>query len=203
MDIFEKLDEIGEYIEQAKVVPILNQKLLDVDYLMKMLEELYAAIPAEIKDAKNILEKQKNREEEIERHAKDLMDKTKAECEKMLTIARTEAQRLVDRHEVRSRAEEEARQIQVQVMEQLEMMRHEAISEIDSLRRESLEKARELEESAMRQSREIKVDADRYADDVLNHIEATLTQIQAISKNSRKYFVNHREEDLLNKATLN
>jgi hypothetical protein len=44
VDIYEKIDEIGQYVEQAKIVPVLKQKMVDASYLMKMLEELYASM---------------------------------------------------------------------------------------------------------------------------------------------------------------
>ncbi len=203
MDIYEKIDEIGEYIDQAKVIPIINQKLLDVDYLMKSLEELYASVPAEVKQAKEFISKLKEREEELERHAKELMERTKAECERLMTIAQTESRRLIDNHEIRSMAEEQARHIQTQVIEQIEYMRNEAAVEIEQIRRESLDKARELEDAAVKQSRKVRIEADQYADEVLSHIESTLAQIQAIGKNSRKYFVNHREQDILERSSMN
>jgi hypothetical protein len=203
VDIYEKIDEIGEYIEQAKVIPIINQKLLDIDYLMKSLEELYAAVPAEIKQAKEFIAKLKEREEELERHARELMDRTKAECERIMAIAQSESRRLVDNHEIRSMAEDQARQIQTQVVDQIESMRNDAVIEIEEVRRESLDKARELEDAAIKQARKVRVEADQYADEVLTHIESTLTQIQAISKTSRKYFVNHREHDILERSSMN
>ena len=52
MDIFSKLDEIGEYIEQAKNIPMINQKMIDPEYLMRAFEDLYATIPEEIKEAR-------------------------------------------------------------------------------------------------------------------------------------------------------
>lgn len=203
MDIYEKIDEIGEYIEQAKVVPVINQKLLDTNYLMKALEELYAMIPTEVKEAKELLVKQKEREEEINNYAKELMDKTRSECEKLMQVAQSESQRLVDRHEIRSKAEEQARYIQGQILEQVEQMRTETALEVDHIRREALGRARELEEAAVNKAREVKLESDLYADEVLGQIENTLTQIHALSKNSRKYFANRREQDVLQRASMN
>jgi hypothetical protein len=202
-DIYEKIDEIGEYIEQAKVIPVLNQKVLDVNYLMRALEELYASVPAEIKEAREVLRDAKIKQEEIQTQAEELMNKTKRECEKMMAIAQNESHRLVEQHEIRSMAEEQARMIQSQVIEEIEAMRREAFQEIEELRKETLEKARMLEERAMQRAHEIKAGADKYAEDVLNHIDATVAQIQAVSKSGRKYFIEHSEKDLMGSASLN
>ncbi len=203
MDIYEKIDEIGQYVEQAKIVPVLKQKMVDASYLMKMLEELYASIPAEIKEAREVLAKQNDEYEKIQKESETLLAKTKAECEKLMTIAQTESQRLVDRHEVRSMAEDQARRIQTEVMEEIEMMRQQAIQEIEEMRKLAFDKIQSLEESALHKAREIKIGADQYAEDVLNHIDATVSQIQSVSKSGRKYFIEHRERDIIERATMN
>jgi DNA anti-recombination protein RmuC len=203
VDIYEKIDEIGQYVEQAKVVPVLKQKMVDAGYLMKMLEELYASIPAEIKEAREVLAKQQDEYERLKKETESLMGRTKSECEKLMTIAQTESQKLVDKHEVRSMAEEQARRIQTEVMEGIERMREEAIREIEEMRHGAFEKIQSLEESASQRAREIKIGADQYAEDVLNHIDATVSQIQSVSKSGRKYFIEHREKDILERASLN
>jgi hypothetical protein len=203
VDIYEKIDEIGQYVEQAKIVPVLKQKMVDASYLMKMLEELYASIPAEIKEAREVLAKQNDEYEKIQIESQTLLAKTKAECEKLMTIAQTESQRLVDKHEVRSMAEDQARRIQTEVMEEIEMMRQQAIQEIEEMRKLAFDKIQSLEESALHKAREIKIGADQYAEDVLNHIDATVSQIQSVSKSGRKYFIEHRERDIIERATMN
>jgi len=203
VDIYEKIDEIGQYVEQAKIVPVLKQKMVDASYLMKMLEELYASIPAEIKEAREVLAKQQDEYEKIKKESETLLAKTTAECEKLMTIAQTESQRLVDKHEVRSMAEDQARRIQTEVMEEIEMMRQQAIQEIEEMRKLAFDKIQSLEESALHKAREIKIGADQYAEDVLNHIDATVSQIQSVSKSGRKYFIEHRERDIIERATMN
>ena len=76
MSIYDKIDEIGEYIQKAKVVPVLNQKLLDVNYLMRALEELYASIPSEIKEANESRKQLKQQEEQMQTDAEALKEKT-------------------------------------------------------------------------------------------------------------------------------
>jgi hypothetical protein len=203
VDIYEKIDEIGQYVEQAKIVPVLKQKMVDASYLMKMLEELYASIPAEIKEAREVLAKQNDEYEKIKKESETLLVKTKTECEKLLTMAQVESQRLVDNHEVRSMAEDQARRIQAEVMEEIELMRQHAIQEIEEMRKHAFDKIQSLEESALHKAREIKIGADQYAEDVLNHIDATVSQIQSVSKSGRKYFIEHREKDILERATMN
>lgn len=197
MDIYQKIDEIGEYIEQARVVPVLNQKLLDVEYLMKSLEELYSMIPADVKEAREFLAQLKQREAQSQAAAQELMNKTKQECTRLMEIARIESQKLIDGHELRQQAEEQAKQIRAQTFEEIEAIRNETLLEIEQIRRESLERARELEEVSHARARELRIETEQYADEVLTQIETTLSQVQAVSKNCRKYFASHREKDIM------
>jgi hypothetical protein len=197
MDIYSKLDEIGEYIEQTKELPVIKLKLLDKDYLMRSLEELYASIPQEIKEAKDLLAKQKVRQDEIERCARELMDKSKTECEKMLTAAKSESAKLLDQHQLKVLAEEEAKRIRKEVIEEIEAIRRESLAEAEAIRRNSLEQARDLEEKSILKARKIKGDADTYAENIFSHIESNISQIQAINKNGRKFLADLKERDLL------
>lgn len=204
MDIYQKIDEIGEYIEQAKVVPVLNQKLLDVDYLMRSLEELYSMIPAEIKEAKELLNQLQQREADSKASANELMEKTKSECTRLMEIARIESRKLIDGHELRLLAEEQAKQIQSETIDEVERVRAETLVELEQMRRESLERARELEDASQHRARESRLVTEQYADEVLTQIEGTLSQISTVSKNCRKYFANQREKDIMTpRAAMN
>lgn len=203
MSIYNKIDEIGEYIQKAKVVPVLNQKLLDEAYLMKALEELYAAIPAEIKEANESLKAIREQEAAMKVESENMVNRTREECEKMLNMARMEAQRLIDEDEIKAEAQEHAKSMHAEVMTQIEEMKSQSLAEIEHIRKETLEKARDFEEKAFEQAKQIKINADQYAEEVLNHIDQTVTELQQAARSSRRFMVEHSEKDILQKATLN
>ena len=203
MSIYDKIDEIGEYIQKAKVVPVLNQKLLDVNFLMKSLEELYAAIPAEIKEANESLKSIREQETAMKDESEKMLARTREECEKMIDMARMEAQRLIDEDEIKTEAQEHAKTMHAEVMAQIEEMKSQSLAEIEHIRKETLEKARDFEEKAFEQAKQIKANADRYAEEVLNHIDNTVAELQAASRSSRRFMVEHSEKDILQKASLN
>ena len=111
MDIFSKLDEIGEYIEQAKNIPMINQKMIDPEYLMRAFEELYAAIPEEIKEARQLIEKRDRELAEVRKQADDLLNRAKQECETMLVRAKEQAEKLLDESQIKKSAEYEAKDL--------------------------------------------------------------------------------------------
>ena len=203
MDIYSKIDEIGEYIQQAKVLPIVNQKVLDTEHMMRLLEELYASVPQEVKQSKETLEQEGQRKKEIESYSNDMVAKSNQECERLLKSAKEESQRLLNEDHLKHMVEEEARRIKTEVLEEVSEVRRKALEDVELLRRDSLEKARNLEEKAIEQAKRIKRDADTYAEEILNHIDANLAQIQSVTKNSRKFLSDLKEQDILQTAANN
>ena len=203
MIIYNKIDEVGEYIQKAKVVPVLNQKLLDVNYLMRALEELYAAIPAEIKEANESIKAIKEQEIKVKAESENMLERTRQECEKMIHMARMEAQRLIDEDEIKAEALEHAKSVHGQVMAQIEEMKSQSLAEVEHIRKETLEKARDFEERAYEKARQIKYNADRYAEEVLSHIDSSISELQTVSRSTRRFMVEHSEKDILQKAHLN
>jgi cell division septum initiation protein DivIVA len=203
LSIYNKIDEIGEYIQKAKLVPVLNQKLLDVNYLMRALEELYAAIPAEIKEANESIKAIKEQEIKVKAESENMLERTRQECEKMIQMARMEAQRLINEDEIKAEALEHAKSVHGQVMAQIEEMKSQSLAEVEHIRKETLEKARDFEERAYDKARQIKHNADRYAEEVLSHIDSSIAELQAVSRSTRRFMVEHSEKDILQKAHLN
>ncbi len=202
MDIYSKIDEIGEYIEKAQVMPVINKKVLEPSILMKALEDLYAAVPQEIKEARQALEETDKRKAEAEAYVNEIISKSKEEAEKILRSAQEESARILDEHNLKQMVEEEAKRIKREVLEESEDLKRQVVEETEHVRRQALEHARELEKKALTRARKIKSDADQYAEEILNHIEANLTQIQAINKNGRKFLSELREKDVLESSNL-
>lgn len=202
MDIYSKIDEIGEYVEKARVVPWVNQKMLDTEYLMRMLEELYASVPQEVKDAKIIKDEEAKRRAELDKYAQEMMTKSQAECERILRAAKEESERILDEDHLKQMVEDEARRIKREVLEEVEAIKHQAIEEAQDMSRAALEHARELERKSMTRARKIKIDADQYAEEILNHIENNINEVLTINKNGRKFLTELKERDILEPSTI-
>lgn len=186
MSIREQIDALGDYIQKAKSIPVLDTKLLDTDYLMNALQDLYQTIPEEILKAENIVKDQEEKKAEFEKNSEELMTRTKEECERLLNNAREEAKRILDQDELTNMVEEEARRIKTEVL-----------AEVESVRKQSLADARELKQKAMLESQKVKAEAEQYADDLLNHIDTTLTELKSSVKSGRRMLSDLKEQDLL------
>lgn len=197
MDIYKKLDEIGEYIEQAKTVPMINQKVIDPEYLMRSFEELYTLIPEEVKEAKKVIADKEQKQTEMEKWSEELKEKTKQECEKMLLKAKEQAEKLLDENSIKKDAENEAKSLFMEFSEQAKRLSKDAEHEAEHIRKEALERARKIEEHALLKAKKIKEDADRYAEQILEYIESDVVKkIDELNSRGKNFFSELREKDL-------
>ena len=197
MDIYKKLDEIGEYIEQAKTVPMINQKVIDPEYLMRSFEELYTLIPAEIKESKKLLADKEKNLGEVEKQAADLKEKTKEECEKMILKAKEQAEKMLDENAIKKDAENEAKTLFIEFSEQAKRLSKDAELEAEHIRKEALERAKKIEEHALIKAKKIKEDADKYAEQILEYIENDVVRkIDDLNSRGKNFFSDLKERDL-------
>lgn len=186
MSIFEKIDKIGELVEKSENVPLLNKKLVNANVIMRLLEDLYASVPDEIKKAEELSKEIESKKAEAEKSSTEMVDKAKVECEKILGEAKDQAARILDENQLRAMVDEEVRRMKKEVLE-----------EIDSMRRESLEQARELQKRALTESQRIKEEAEGYADQILRHLDSNLIDLQSAVKNGRRFLSELKEKDLM------
>ncbi len=196
MDIYNKLDEIGKHIEESKTLPLFNQKMVDGEFLMNTLEEVYASIPVEFTLAKEIIKNQENTYETNRLKSEELLNKTKHECETLVTKAEEQAKSILDDNNLRDEAEKEAKKLFGDCASQAREIERETNQKCEELRRDALEKAKMIEEQAIQRANRIKAEADQYAEQILNHIEKNvLSQLETIQVNGKKHFAELKEQN--------
>jgi len=181
---------MGEYLENAQTVPLLNTKMVDTERMMRALEALYASIPEEIKKSEEILSTQKETEAKLDQQSKEMLDKAAAECAKVLGEAKTEAERILNQDRLKEMVEEEAKRIKKEVL-----------VEIEEMRQDSLNQARELQKKAILESQKIKEEAESYAEQIFRHLDLNLAELQVAAKNGRRFLADLKEKDLLEVAS--
>jgi hypothetical protein len=157
----------------------------------------------QVNDYSAFIAKAKEQEIKVKAESENMIERTRQECEKMIHMARMEAQRLIDEDEIKAEALEHAKSVHGQVMAQIEEMKSQSLAEVEHIRKETLEKARDFEERAYEKARQIKYNADRYAEEVLSHIDSSISELQTVSRSTRRFMVEHSEKDILQKAHLN
>jgi cell division septum initiation protein DivIVA len=101
--VFEALDELVTILEEARGVPMTSNCIVPRGDALELLDEVRDALPAEIDDAQDVLDRKDELIGAAEHDAEQIVSKGKAEADRTLDKARDEAERLVS--EARARAE--------------------------------------------------------------------------------------------------
>jgi cell division septum initiation protein DivIVA len=100
MDIMDLIDRIEESMDGGRSVPLMRGKLIDVDKVYELVDEIRAAFPDEIKQARWIVKERQEMLEEAEK-----------EANRILEDARDRADAMASEQEVVKRANEQAASI--------------------------------------------------------------------------------------------
>ncbi len=111
-DVQGKLDEIITMVETAKGKALSgNAAVIDRPEMLGALDELRQLLPQEMADARAVLRRREELEQEARQHAEGLLQQARAEAERIVAAAREERSRLVSESEVVAEAERVAGEI--------------------------------------------------------------------------------------------
>jgi cell division septum initiation protein DivIVA len=97
MDIMALIDRIEEAMDNARSVPLTRQRLIDVEKVYEIIDEVRASFPDELKQARWIVKERQEMLEEAEK-----------ESNRILEDARDRADSMASEQEVVKRAQEQA-----------------------------------------------------------------------------------------------
>jgi hypothetical protein len=120
VDVHDKLDEITQYVEDARAMPMSASALVNRVELLGMLDELRELLPEELHHADLLLS---------DREA--VVEQGRAQAEQLLAQAQAEHDRLVEQTEVVQGARERAAQVQQQAQAEATRLLTEADDYVD------------------------------------------------------------------------
>ena len=100
MDIMALIDRIEEVMDNSRSVPLMRGRLIDVDKVYEIIDEIRASFPDELKQARWIVKERQEMLEEAEKEANRILEE-----------ARERAQQLANEQEVVRLAEQQAADI--------------------------------------------------------------------------------------------
>jgi len=100
MDIMALIDRIEEALDNARSMPLTRQRLVDVEKVYEIIDEIRASFPDELKQARWIVKERQEMLEEAEK-----------EANRVLEDARDRAEAMASEQEVVKRASEQAASI--------------------------------------------------------------------------------------------
>lgn len=117
MDFIAMLSNLEQELENAKNVPLSNKKMIDLDEILGIIDNLKIAIPDEIKQSKLVLERETYILEDAKRNAGLIV----SEAEKT-------AKAMIDEHEIVQKANEKAEEIMGSARENAQEIREGAMN---------------------------------------------------------------------------
>lgn len=145
---------------------------LKQDDISFQIDRIKGALPQDIIDAGNIL-----------RRKEDIIEHAKYEAERIKNDAIAERNRILDGSELLRAVNEEAAIVREKLITECEEIKNKAETEADNIKMQASEEARRLKEGI-----------DRYAEDVLNTLEANLSQQQTTIQNGQRYLEQRKME---------
>ncbi|MBP1556152.1 MAG: ATPase [Oscillospiraceae bacterium] len=79
------LDRMDDLLSESVSLPLSNRKLVDVDRMQDLLDELRRNLPQEIKDAKGVVLDRDSILEQAENQAEDIIQKAEARARQMIS----------------------------------------------------------------------------------------------------------------------
>ena len=194
--VFESLDELVQHLEEAHSLPMTSNCMVPRHEMLALLDDLRNALPVEIDDAQDVLDKQDEILHGAEERADQTINDANAQADDIVGHAREEADATVshaDQHAAKLVADAEAR-----AQSMVEQARAEAdrtiaqandeyersvaegraeqerlVSESEVVRRAD-EEAHRIVESAHTESNRLRSECDEFVDGKLSEFETTL-----------------------------
>jgi hypothetical protein len=152
VDILELLDQLDEELAAGRKMPIGAGVVVDRKRFSDLINELRLAIPANVRQARGIIER-----------GEQTLEEARAEAARIVAAAEQDAAQRVANSEILRRAQEEAHRI--------EFTAQETAARVSRLAEEQAQRLVAEAESVARQQRE---DADAYAVALLTQLQKTL-----------------------------
>ncbi len=171
-NIYKCLEKIHELIAKSFKMPLTPFVMIHEDKLSSIIEKIYVLIPAEVKEAHNIINKRD-----------DIYMEAQQRGNQLLIDAKHQAENLLSESELLKAVQSEADKIRQQVISECELMQHQA-----------KEDAELIKAAAIKQSITIREGADHYAETVLCNLNEDLTNLHNIVRNGQQHLAQMKAE---------
>ena len=169
--IYGLMNELEEVLDKG--LPLLGYlTIVKKDTVMNILDNLYAALPDEIKEARALLKRKDELQYEAQQRA-----------EKIIADAQAEANRILSESDLLRAVQREAEKIKEQVIADCEDIKHKSIEEAESVRTQAIDEATRTKDGA-----------SVFAEQILVGIEQNLNQLQELVKGCQLQLEKQRAE---------
>ena len=100
MNLANIINQLESLIESGRKVPVANKTLVDTEQVLSMIDQLRAALPKDIQEAKEMLEKREQ-----------ILNQSLAEAKRVKATAISESKALLDQNELVKEAQKKAEEL--------------------------------------------------------------------------------------------
>jgi F0F1-type ATP synthase membrane subunit b/b' len=126
MDILYLVDRLENFVSSGQRIPLVNQVILKENELLAILDQMRAAIPAELTQAQRIVQDKER-----------ILAQAQADAAALLSHAQQEAERTLSQDGLRYSSEERAHEMMRRATEQAQLIVRRAEEQTTQLRREA------------------------------------------------------------------
>jgi hypothetical protein len=163
---FNKLIErMEDLILAGTGIPLTPWTVVNADRIVPLLDRIREQLPEELIHAQDIIAMRD-----------ELLTDARLRADNMLSDARNQADALVNESDILLTIKHEATCIKADLKKQLEAMKAKAVAEVDAIKLQAYEEARLVKEGA-----------EQYAESILNSLDGSLADVQAVVRNGQTH----------------
>ena len=166
MDVLQILTKLEASVNARTKVPGMGKSLVDTDQLSELAKELRQAVPKDIQEAQEILQRRE-----------ELLNQALADAARIRTLAEEEMGERLAQSEVAQEARQHADKIIEEAREQADKMLEDGRENAKKTVGEAERSAQKIEQDVEGFAQERTSGADQYTREVLFHLEGELSQL--------------------------
>jgi vacuolar-type H+-ATPase subunit H len=166
VDIQHLIDSLEELVADSRRLPIGGNVMLDRARLLDLIDQMRAAVPADVRDARQVMQRRDQ-----------ILSAAQADAQRIIDEAHRTAEELLQHHELTRSAQAQAQEILRQAQQRAAQ-----------IVREAEERAQARIQQAERTASEQMNEADRYALELLRRLETQLNAFLTSVRNGIQSF---------------
>ena len=153
---------------------VLKYTVINKREIETLIDRIYQALPTEVQEAKLLLKRKEELQNEAQQRANKIIQDAQAEADRKLS----------ESDEIKA-IELQGNKIKNEVYQECEKIKHIALQDAENIRLQATDEAMKIREGA-----------ELYAEQVLTSIEGNLTQLQQVVKNGQIYMEQLRTDSI-------
>ena len=116
MDVDSILKELEQTVSEASRIPLTNKVVIDGEIVLEAIDKIYAAMPEEIRQARQVLDQSDKLLESMESQGKRIIEEARAYAEKLVEESEIIKEAAIRAEDIRTQAEKKAAELRAEAV---------------------------------------------------------------------------------------